>query len=123
MTGNRLSNALLPVPNKKPRDASELGNVVRHQSHSIGASDGGNLAMPQRIDRQSNPCRPDSQAPVSYEIPREVVAEGIVNAVAHRDYSSNGSVQVMLFADRLEVWNPGRLPGSLTIARLRESWS
>jgi len=26
----------------------------------------------------------------------------------------------MLFADRLEVWNPGRLPGSLTIARLRE---
>ena len=60
------------------------------------------------------------QAPVSYEIPREVVAEGIVNAVAHRDYSSNGSVQVMLFADRLEVWNPGRLPGSLTIARLRE---
>jgi len=36
-------------------------------------------------------------------------------------YSSNGSVQVMLFADRLEVWNPGRLPGSLTIARLRET--
>ena len=44
-----------------------------------------------------------------YEIPREVVAEAIVNAVAHRDYTSNGSVQVMLFADRLEVWNPGRL--------------
>jgi predicted HTH transcriptional regulator len=46
------------------------------------------------------------QAPVAYEIPREVVAEAIVNAVAHRDYTSNGSVQVMLFADRLEVWNP-----------------
>jgi len=25
------------------------------------------------------------------------------------DYTSNGSVQVMLFADRLEVWNPGVL--------------
>ena len=61
-----------------------------------------------------------AQAPVSYEIPREVVAEGIVNAVAHRDYTSNGSVQVMLFADRLEVWNPGRLPSSLTLERLRE---
>lgn len=59
------------------------------------------------------------QAPVAYEIPREVVAEAIVNAVAHRDYSSNGSVQVMLFADRLEVWNPGGLPPSLTLARLR----
>ena len=44
--------------------------------------------------RQDSP-----QAPVQYEIPREVVAEAIVNAVAHRDYASNGSVQVMLFAD------------------------
>ena len=55
-----------------------------------------------------------------YEIPREVVAEAIVNAVAHRDYISNGSVQVMLFADRLEVWNPGTLPPSLTLAKLRQ---
>ncbi len=36
------------------------------------------------------------QVPVRYEIPREVVTEAIVNAVAHRDYASNGSVQVML---------------------------
>ena len=61
-----------------------------------------------------------ARAPVTYEIPREVVAEGIVNAVAHRDYTSTGSVQVMLFTDRLEVWNPGGLPSSLTIERLRE---
>jgi len=44
--------------------------------------------------------------PIEYEIPRAVVAEAIVNAVAHRDYTSNGSVQVMLFRDRLEIWNP-----------------
>jgi len=56
----------------------------------------------------------------SNEIPREVVAEAIVNAVAHRDYTSNGSVQVMLFADRLEVWNPGGLPPSLTLEKLRQ---
>ena len=56
--------------------------------------------------------------PVEYEIPQEVVREAIVNAVAHRDYTSNGSVQVMLFADRLEVWNPGSLPPSLTLAML-----
>lgn len=59
------------------------------------------------------------QAPVRYEIPKEVVAEAIVNAVAHRDYTSNGSVQVMLFADRLEIWNPGALPPSLTLEKLR----
>jgi type I restriction enzyme M protein len=34
--------------------------------------------------------------------------------------TSNGSVQVMLFSDRLEVWNPGRLPPSLSLANLRE---
>ena len=59
------------------------------------------------------------QAPVDYELPRDAVAEAIVNAVAHRDYASNASVQVMLFADRLEVWNPGELPTSLTPDLLR----
>jgi predicted HTH transcriptional regulator len=41
-----------------------------------------------------------------------------VNAVAHRDYTSNASVQVMLFADRLEISNPGKLPVGLTIEKL-----
>jgi len=59
------------------------------------------------------------EAPVEYEIPRDAVAEAIVNAVAHRDYTSAGSVQVMLFADRLEVWNPGTLPPSLSLDKLR----
>ena len=59
------------------------------------------------------------QAPVRYEIPKEVVTEAIVNAVAHRDYTSNASVQVMLFTDRVEVLNPGRLPPSLTLEQLR----
>ena len=63
--------------------------------------------------------RAESNAvPVAYELPREAVTEAIVNAVAHRDYASNASVQVMLFADRLEVWNPCELPASLTPERL-----
>ena len=63
------------------------------------------------------------EAPVEYDIPQEVVVEGIVNAVAHRDYTSNASVEVMLFSDRLEVWNPGTLPPSLTIESLRKPHS
>ncbi len=61
-----------------------------------------------------------TQAPVNYELPPDAVREAIVNAVAHRDYTSTGSVQVMLFADRLEVWNPGTLSPSLTLQQLRE---
>lgn len=59
------------------------------------------------------------QAPIHYELPRGAVTEAIVNAVAHRDYTSNGSVQVMLFTDRLEISNPGKLAPELTLAKLK----
>jgi len=54
-------------------------------------------------------------APATYELPPDAVAEAIVNAIGHRDYHSNASVEVRLLADRLEVWNPGSLPGNLTL--------
>ncbi|MBM4044299.1 MAG: DUF4062 domain-containing protein [Planctomycetes bacterium] len=73
-----------------------------------------------KINRAVGTRARSTEAPVAYEIPPEVVREAIVNAVAHRDYTSHGSVQVMLFADRLEVWNPGTLPPSLTLEKLRE---
>lgn len=60
------------------------------------------------------------RAPRTYEIPVEVIREVIVNAVVHRDFTSAGNVQIMLFADRLEIWNPGRLPPSLSVEKLRE---
>ncbi len=49
-----------------------------------------------------------------------MITEAIVNAIAHRDYRSNGFVQVIVFADRIEVWNPGELPCGLTPEKLRE---
>lgn len=58
-------------------------------------------------------------APATYELPPDAVGEAIINAIAHRDYYSNASVEVRLFADRLEVWNPGALPGTLTLESLR----
>ena len=54
------------------------------------------------------------------EIPVFAIEEAIVNAVAHRDYNSTASVQVMVFIDRVEVWNPGRLPDTLTVSDLRK---
>ncbi len=60
-------------------------------------------------------------APATYELPPDAVGEAIVNALAHRDYHSNASVEVRLFADRLEVWNPGALPGTLTLDDLRKA--
>ena len=51
------------------------------------------------------------------------VTEAIVNAVCHRDYTSNASVQIMLFNDRLEIWNPGQLPYGLTVEMLKTNHS
>lgn len=56
--------------------------------------------------------------PTRPELPIDAVKEAIVNAVCHRDYTSNASVQIMLFRNRLEVWNPGTLPYGLTVHKL-----
>ena len=72
-----------------------------------------------KIDRAIGTRAKGVRAPRTYEIPPEVVTETVVNAVAHRDYTSTGSVQVMLFADRLDVRNPGRLSPPLTLEELR----
>jgi len=73
-----------------------------------------------KIDRSVGTRATSTQAPVEFEIPRPVIAEAIVNAVAHRNYRHNGFVQVMVFADRIEVWNPGELPPGLTPDLLRK---
>ena len=71
-----------------------------------------------KINRSIGTWAQDVRAPTTYEIPKEVVSEAIINAVVHRDYTDNASVQVMLFADRLEIRNPGRLPPPLTLEKL-----
>ena len=63
--------------------------------------------MLSKIDYAVGTRATGTQPPTAYEIPPAVIEEAIVNAVAHRDYDSTGSVQVMLFADRLEI-NPVR---------------
>ena len=76
--------------------------VMSHLSNWVGTrADGATAAVPTK-----------------YELPRDVVFEGIVNAICHRDYTMNASVQVMLFRDRLEIWSPGGLPKGMTIAKL-----
>ncbi|MCK6578553.1 MAG: putative DNA binding domain-containing protein [Anaerolineae bacterium] len=56
------------------------------------------------------------------EYPLEAARELVVNAVAHRDYSIAGdNVRLYLFANRLEVTSPGRLPGPVTLANIREA--
>jgi len=53
--------------------------------------------------------------------PRDAIRETIVNAVTHRDYSIVGTdIEVSLYADRLEVISPGRLPNGITVEKMKD---
>lgn len=53
--------------------------------------------------------------------PAEVVREAVVNAVVHRDYSLTATdIEVTVYADRLEVVSPGRLPNGVTPEAMRD---
>lgn len=68
-----------------------------------------------RLDRTIGDREEATAASEALEIPKEAIREIIVNAVVHRDYDSNSSVQIDVFADRVEVMNPGGLPKELTV--------
>lgn len=52
--------------------------------------------------------------------PEAVLREAVVNALVHRDYSIAGSdITLAIFADRLEVQSPGRLPNTVTVEGIK----
>ena len=54
------------------------------------------------------------------EYPEFAWLEGIVNAVAHREYGMEGKyIKVAMFDDRLEIDSPGKLPNIVTVDNIR----
>ncbi len=70
------------------------------------------------IDARVGERNKRAEVDVDFELPLKSVTESIVNSICHRDYTSNGSVEIRLFPNRLEIWNPGRLPLGITAAQL-----
>ncbi|MGB3479195.1 MAG: ATP-binding protein [bacterium] len=50
-----------------------------------------------------------------YEYPPEVIREGIVNALVHRDYSLGGHISFEIFQDGIRISSPGLLPKPNTL--------
>ncbi len=59
----------------------------------------------------------------SYPMPIEALREAILNAVAHKDYSSGTPIQISVYSDKLMIWNPGQLPGDWTVENLLQKHS
>jgi ATP-dependent DNA helicase RecG len=137
LQNDKLTNAAILLFGKEPRRF--FNNIQVHCLHFFGTVKRKPIASQQayegrifevidqsvefvlgKLDRPVGTRAHSTQAPGDFEVPRSVITEAIVNAVAHRDYRSNGFVQVIVYADRIEVWNPGELPLGLTPEKLRE---
>ena len=76
------------------------------------------LAFVKRNTQQELRITGKVERDVIPEYPEEAVREAITNAVCHRDYSAVGTVQIRIYNDRMEVWNPGMLPQDLSVDTL-----
>ena len=53
-----------------------------------------------------------------WHYPPEALRESVVNAVAHRDWTRNGDLEVVRYADRVEVTSPGAMQNGMTVAKM-----
>jgi len=91
----------------------DIGGTLAEQVRQAENFVTSNMRRPMRITGLQREDRP--------EYPIAVVREAIVNAIAHRDYSIRGEgIRLLLFADRMEIYSPGRLPGHVTLENLKD---
>jgi ATP-dependent DNA helicase RecG len=69
------------------------------------------LLTPHRIQGFEPEPRP--------ELPKEVLREAVVNAVAHRDYTIRGPVRLFVLDDRIEIHTPGKPPNGVDAESMR----
>ena len=58
-----------------------------------------------------------------YEIPPDAIRELIINAMVHRSYLDHGTIQVVVYDNRLEITSSGKLPMGQTMERMKEGYS
>ncbi len=67
--------------------------------------------------------KPTFNTPGLLEIPEVALQEAIVNALIHRDYFISAPIKLYIFADRVEIVNPGKLVNMLTVEKIKSGLS
>jgi len=60
----------------------------------------------------------DAKFEQRYIYPELACQEALINAIAHRDYSSSSGIEVYIYDNRLEIRNPGAVLSTLSIVSL-----
>ncbi len=50
--------------------------------------------------------------------PREAIRETVINALAHRDWTRSGDIEVTVYSDRMEVTSPGKMQNAMTVEKM-----
>ncbi len=115
-------------PGTEPDYATRADEVLRGPMVSLTARDG-SLIEAGLVDQARDFLRRNTTATAGiedarridrWEYPEEVVREALVNALVHRDYSIAGTdIMLVVYADRMEIVSPGRLPNTITVDGMR----
>lgn len=115
-------------PGVEPGYATRADEDLRGPLAPLGAADGA-VVENGLVDRAWDFVRRNT-APTArfdgarridgWEYPESAVREALVNALVHRDYSIAGTdVMLTVYADRLEIQSPGKLPNTVTVEGMK----
>ena len=75
-------------------------------------------AMRPFVTEDSNDIDESLRRERRWHYPLEVLREGVVNALAHRDWTRYAEVEVVRYSDRVEMLSPGALPNGMTVEKM-----
>lgn len=110
-----------------PDDTIQYPSLPRSFSENSNASEPGVIERALDFVRRNVEIKAwidaGGQRVERWDYPLEAVREAIVNAVAHRDYTITVlDIDLSIYADRLEVVSPGRLPNTVTVEKMRAGY-
>ncbi len=118
----------LCYPGTQPDYATRADEDLRGAMVPLGAADGtiSEIGLVERawdfVRRNTTPTAhlEGGRRIDRWEYPEGVVREAVVNALVHRDYSIVGTdIMLAIYADRLEIVSPGRLPNTVTVEGMK----
>ncbi len=93
-------NKMTDVPIDQAEISGDLGTMIKEVELRLKAINKTSLSQASSFQEKLQP-----------DYPEWAIREVLMNAIMHRDYSSNSPIKFYVFDDRIEIHNPGGLFG------------